>query len=150
MVSLNFKQIAGGSTETKLGGGFEGGSSHDAPPENIIQPSAKPLIFVTFEYRLGQFGFLGQFRWYIIRIETSHFPLRRRNSGSRRRHTERGAPGSGMPCFFFGFFAYIYRRSDVIFRKLRSFGYKNISANSAATLGASFHIDPPFVTEHSK
>ncbi|KAJ7916275.1 alpha/beta-hydrolase [Mycena leptocephala] len=41
------------------GGGFEGGSSHDAPPENIIQPSAKPLIFVTFEYRLGQFGFLG-------------------------------------------------------------------------------------------
>ncbi|KAJ7062789.1 alpha/beta-hydrolase [Mycena amicta] len=41
------------------GGGFEGGSSHDAPPENIIQGSASPLIFVTFEYRLGQFGFLG-------------------------------------------------------------------------------------------
>ncbi|KAF7331393.1 Carboxylic ester hydrolase [Mycena kentingensis (nom. inval.)] len=41
------------------GGGFEGGSSHDAAPENIIQGSASPLIFVTFEYRLGQFGFLG-------------------------------------------------------------------------------------------
>ncbi|KAF7300956.1 Carboxylic ester hydrolase [Mycena indigotica] len=41
------------------GGGFEVGSSRDAPPENIIQGSATPLIFVTFEYRLGQFGFLG-------------------------------------------------------------------------------------------
>ncbi|KAF7324036.1 Carboxylic ester hydrolase [Mycena kentingensis (nom. inval.)] len=41
------------------GGGFEGGSSHDAAPENIIQGSASPLIFVTFEYRLRQFGFLG-------------------------------------------------------------------------------------------
>ncbi|KAJ7476882.1 alpha/beta-hydrolase [Mycena galericulata] len=41
------------------GGGFEGGSSRDAPPENIVLSSAKPLIFVTFEYRLGQFGFLG-------------------------------------------------------------------------------------------
>ncbi|KAJ7683530.1 alpha/beta-hydrolase [Mycena rosella] len=41
------------------GGGFEGGSTRDAPPENLVQPSAKPLIFVTFEYRLGQFGFLG-------------------------------------------------------------------------------------------
>lgn len=41
------------------GGGFEGGSSRDAPPENILQGSASPLIFVTFKYRLGQFGFLG-------------------------------------------------------------------------------------------
>ncbi|KAJ7165653.1 alpha/beta-hydrolase [Mycena crocata] len=41
------------------GGGFEGGSSRDAAPENLILPSAKPLIFATFEYRLGQFGFLG-------------------------------------------------------------------------------------------
>ncbi|KAJ7815976.1 Alpha/Beta hydrolase protein [Mycena olivaceomarginata] len=41
------------------GGGFEGGSSNGAPPENIIQPSSKPLLFVTFNYRLGQFGFLG-------------------------------------------------------------------------------------------
>ncbi|KAJ7983155.1 alpha/beta-hydrolase [Mycena polygramma] len=40
------------------GGGFEGGSSRDAPPENIIQSSAEPLIFATFDYRLGQFGFL--------------------------------------------------------------------------------------------
>ncbi|KAJ6544343.1 alpha/beta-hydrolase [Mycena capillaripes] len=41
------------------GGGFELGSSRDYPPENIIQPSTKPLIFATFQYRLGQFGFLG-------------------------------------------------------------------------------------------
>ncbi|KAJ7166076.1 alpha/beta-hydrolase [Mycena filopes] len=41
------------------GGGFEGGSSRDAAPENIIQNSAEPLIFATFDYRLGQFGFLG-------------------------------------------------------------------------------------------
>ncbi|KAF7324449.1 Carboxylic ester hydrolase [Mycena venus] len=41
------------------GGGFEGGSSNGFAPENIIQPSTKPLIFVTFNYRLGQFGFLG-------------------------------------------------------------------------------------------
>ncbi|KAJ6506421.1 Alpha/Beta hydrolase protein [Mycena vitilis] len=40
------------------GGGFETGQSSDAPPENIVLSSAEPLIFVTFEYRLGQFGFL--------------------------------------------------------------------------------------------
>ncbi|KAJ7614045.1 Alpha/Beta hydrolase protein [Roridomyces roridus] len=40
------------------GGGFESGRSQDFPPENIILGSAKPLIFVTFNYRLGQFGFL--------------------------------------------------------------------------------------------
>ncbi|KAJ7875186.1 alpha/beta-hydrolase [Mycena leptocephala] len=36
-----------------------GGSSHNQPPENIIQPSSQLLIFATFDYRLGQFGFLG-------------------------------------------------------------------------------------------
>ncbi|KAJ7235288.1 Alpha/Beta hydrolase protein [Mycena haematopus] len=41
------------------GGGFEGGSSDGFAPENLLQPSTKPLIFVTFNYRLGQFGFLG-------------------------------------------------------------------------------------------
>lgn len=41
-----------------LGGGFETGRSGDAPPENILLGSDKPLIFVTFNYRLGQFGFL--------------------------------------------------------------------------------------------
>ncbi|KAJ7342616.1 Alpha/Beta hydrolase protein [Mycena albidolilacea] len=40
------------------GGGFETGRTRDAPPENILLSSAEPLIFVTFEYRLGQFGFL--------------------------------------------------------------------------------------------
>ncbi|KAJ7124488.1 alpha/beta-hydrolase [Mycena epipterygia] len=40
------------------GGGFESGRTRDAPPENILLGSADPLIFVTFEYRLGQFGFL--------------------------------------------------------------------------------------------
>ncbi|KAF8150598.1 alpha/beta-hydrolase [Crassisporium funariophilum] len=41
------------------GGGFQAGSTHDAPPELIMHSSATPLIFVSFEYRLGQFGFLG-------------------------------------------------------------------------------------------
>ncbi|KAJ7339065.1 Alpha/Beta hydrolase protein [Mycena albidolilacea] len=41
------------------GGGFEAGSAVGAPPDELIQGSAKPLIFVTFQYRLGQFGFLG-------------------------------------------------------------------------------------------
>ncbi|PPQ63606.1 hypothetical protein CVT24_004466 [Panaeolus cyanescens] len=41
------------------GGGFQSGSSHTAPPELILQTSAKPLILVSFDYRLGQFGFLG-------------------------------------------------------------------------------------------
>ncbi|KAF4622086.1 hypothetical protein D9613_009119 [Agrocybe pediades] len=41
------------------GGGFQGGSTHDAPPEMIMQSSSSPMIFVSFEYRLGHFGFLG-------------------------------------------------------------------------------------------
>ncbi|KAF9561066.1 alpha/beta-hydrolase [Agrocybe pediades] len=41
------------------GGGFQGGDTHDASPEHILQSSAKPMIFASFEYRLGQFGFLG-------------------------------------------------------------------------------------------
>ncbi|KAF8895157.1 Alpha/Beta hydrolase protein [Infundibulicybe gibba] len=40
------------------GGGFQAGSTHDAPPEFLMGSSAEPLIFVSFEYRLGQFGFL--------------------------------------------------------------------------------------------
>ncbi|KAJ6536952.1 Alpha/Beta hydrolase protein [Mycena capillaripes] len=40
------------------GGGFEAGSAITAPPDNLIQGSAKPLVFVTFQYRLGEFGFL--------------------------------------------------------------------------------------------
>ncbi|KAJ6473144.1 alpha/beta-hydrolase [Mycena sanguinolenta] len=40
-------------------GGFESGSSDGFAPENLLQPSTEPLIFVTFNYRLGQFGFLG-------------------------------------------------------------------------------------------
>ncbi|KAJ7624013.1 Alpha/Beta hydrolase protein [Mycena rosella] len=40
------------------GGGFESGRSTKYPPENIVLPSASPLIFATFDYRLGQFGFL--------------------------------------------------------------------------------------------
>ncbi|KAJ7202153.1 Alpha/Beta hydrolase protein [Mycena pura] len=40
------------------GGGFETGRTRDAPAENILGGSQEPLIFVTFEYRLGQFGFL--------------------------------------------------------------------------------------------
>ncbi|KAJ7259139.1 Alpha/Beta hydrolase protein [Mycena haematopus] len=40
------------------GGGFQAGSAITAPPDELIQGAAKPFIFVTFQYRLGQFGFL--------------------------------------------------------------------------------------------
>ncbi|KAJ7490788.1 Alpha/Beta hydrolase protein [Mycena latifolia] len=40
------------------GGGFESGRTSKYPPENIVLASASPMIFATFEYRLGQFGFL--------------------------------------------------------------------------------------------
>ncbi|KAJ7878507.1 alpha/beta-hydrolase [Mycena olivaceomarginata] len=41
------------------GGGFESGRTSKYPPENLVLTSSKPLIFATFSYRLGQFGFLG-------------------------------------------------------------------------------------------
>ncbi|KJA20127.1 hypothetical protein HYPSUDRAFT_828864 [Hypholoma sublateritium FD-334 SS-4] len=41
------------------GGGYQLGNTHNAPPELIMGSSSRPLIFVSFEYRLGQFGFLG-------------------------------------------------------------------------------------------
>ncbi|KAJ7061603.1 alpha/beta-hydrolase [Mycena amicta] len=40
------------------GGGFESGRTTKYPPENLMTASAEPFIFATFEYRLGQFGFL--------------------------------------------------------------------------------------------
>ncbi|KAJ7263385.1 Alpha/Beta hydrolase protein [Mycena rebaudengoi] len=40
------------------GGGFESGRTSKYPPDNLLLSSAEPLIFATFEYRLGQFGFL--------------------------------------------------------------------------------------------
>ncbi len=42
------------------GGGYQSGNSHSYTPEWLMQSSANPFIFVTFEYRLGQFGFLGR------------------------------------------------------------------------------------------
>ncbi|KAF7349966.1 Carboxylic ester hydrolase [Mycena venus] len=60
------------------GGGFEGQSTHIYPPENIIQGSAQPLIFVTVEYRLGQFGFLGQL---LLSLFISHKILRANGIG---------------------------------------------------------------------
>ncbi|KAJ3512388.1 hypothetical protein NLJ89_g3546 [Agrocybe chaxingu] len=41
------------------GGGFQGGTTQTAPPDQLLQTSAKPLIFASFEYRLGPLGFLG-------------------------------------------------------------------------------------------
>ncbi|RDB24352.1 hypothetical protein Hypma_008425 [Hypsizygus marmoreus] len=40
------------------GGGFQGGSTHDISPDSLLQ-QPNPIIFVSFEYRVGQFGFLG-------------------------------------------------------------------------------------------
>ncbi|KAK0469130.1 alpha/beta-hydrolase [Desarmillaria tabescens] len=41
------------------GGGYQGGNSRSYTPEWLMQSSTEPFIFVTFQYRLGQFGFLG-------------------------------------------------------------------------------------------
>ena len=41
-----------------LGGGFESGTTQDWLPDNYFKSTASPLIYVTFAYRLGQFGFL--------------------------------------------------------------------------------------------
>lgn len=41
------------------GGGFQSGSTHDVSPALLMSSSASPMIFVSFEYRLGPFGFLG-------------------------------------------------------------------------------------------
>jgi hypothetical protein len=41
------------------GGGYQQGSTHDAPPDLLMHSSTKPFIFISFEYRLGPFGFLG-------------------------------------------------------------------------------------------
>ncbi|TFK61494.1 alpha/beta-hydrolase [Pluteus cervinus] len=41
------------------GGGFQSGSTNAAPPDFILDSSAEPMIFASFAYRLGQFGFLG-------------------------------------------------------------------------------------------
>ncbi|KAJ7740305.1 alpha/beta-hydrolase, partial [Mycena metata] len=40
------------------GGGFESGRTSKYPADDLLLSSAEPLIFATFEYRLGQFGFL--------------------------------------------------------------------------------------------
>ncbi|KAF7314898.1 Carboxylic ester hydrolase [Mycena indigotica] len=40
------------------GGGFESGRSTKYPPEDLMESSSDPFILATFEYRLGQFGFL--------------------------------------------------------------------------------------------
>lgn len=41
------------------GGGYQAGSARSAPPEWLLASSKEPFIFATFQYRLGQFGFLG-------------------------------------------------------------------------------------------
>ncbi|KAK0449727.1 Alpha/Beta hydrolase protein [Desarmillaria tabescens] len=41
------------------GGGFQSGSSIGFPPNALFQSSAKPFIYASSQYRLGQFGFLG-------------------------------------------------------------------------------------------
>ncbi|KAF5352029.1 hypothetical protein D9758_009418 [Tetrapyrgos nigripes] len=40
------------------GGGFQSGSSKHFDPVALMQSSAKPFVFVSIQYRLGDFGFL--------------------------------------------------------------------------------------------
>ncbi|KAH9480174.1 Lipase 1 [Psilocybe cubensis] len=41
------------------GGGFQSGSTHSFLPDLLMASSSQPFVFASFEYRLGQFGFLG-------------------------------------------------------------------------------------------
>ncbi|KAL0066490.1 hypothetical protein AAF712_006533 [Marasmius tenuissimus] len=41
------------------GGGFISGSSRDADPTQLFATTKEPFVFVSFQYRLGPFGFLG-------------------------------------------------------------------------------------------
>ncbi|KAK7461048.1 hypothetical protein VKT23_008977 [Stygiomarasmius scandens] len=41
------------------GGGFQSGGTPDFDPVLLMNSSAKPMIFTSFAYRLGPFGFLG-------------------------------------------------------------------------------------------
>ncbi|THV05686.1 alpha/beta-hydrolase [Dendrothele bispora CBS 962.96] len=43
---------------TPKGGGFESGSSKHFDPILLMQSSAKPFVFVSLQYRLGDFGFM--------------------------------------------------------------------------------------------
>ncbi|OCH92761.1 alpha/beta-hydrolase [Obba rivulosa] len=40
------------------GGGFQSGETNDFLPDLLFNSTTKPFLFVTFAYRLGQFGFL--------------------------------------------------------------------------------------------
>ena len=62
----------------KTGGGFASGSTHPYLPDLLISSSARPFIFVSFEYRLGQFGFLGQFTMFAFIWNQFHRPSRRK------------------------------------------------------------------------
>lgn len=74
------------------GGGFQAGSSHDAPPDMIMQSSANPMIFVSFEYRLGQFGFLGNH--YFSHVGVFNLLLNRGIGYKKWREFELGVIGS--------------------------------------------------------
>ncbi|KAF7291782.1 Carboxylic ester hydrolase [Mycena chlorophos] len=51
-------QTNSGATTNEDCGGFETGRTRDAPAEYFMPTIKEPMLFVTFEYRLGQFGFL--------------------------------------------------------------------------------------------
>ncbi|THU95554.1 alpha/beta-hydrolase [Dendrothele bispora CBS 962.96] len=40
------------------GGGFQQGSSEEGNPAKLMKSSKKPFVFVSIQYRLGEFGFL--------------------------------------------------------------------------------------------
>lgn len=41
------------------GGGFQVGDPDSDPPDYLLSSSSEPLIFVTIQYRLGSYGYLG-------------------------------------------------------------------------------------------
>lgn len=86
-----------------IGGGFEAGSAVGAPPDELIQGSAKPFIFVTFQYRLGQFGFLGECRRSAKYRTVADQMTCRRKRGRAGWTGECGIMGSGGSCALYNF-----------------------------------------------
>ena len=63
MVSLSSNKLESQLKIIFIGGGYSSGSTHGANPETLMrsQSVTGPFIFASFAYRVGQFGFLGEY-----------------------------------------------------------------------------------------
>ena len=63
---------------TILGGGFQTGNANQ-PPDYLLHSSSGPLIFVTLQYRLGLFGYLGAYYFLLFLSISRATPLHARS-----------------------------------------------------------------------